>query len=73
MLLPKRVKHRKVQRGRMAGLSKGGTTVEAEPLAPEGVPVAAPPAPVVSSSAALTISLTLKLPPGPYGVVSPVA
>jgi large subunit ribosomal protein L16 len=28
MLLPKRVKHRKVQRGRMAGTSKGGTTIE---------------------------------------------
>ena len=27
MLMPKRVKHRKVQRGRRAGLSKGGTTV----------------------------------------------
>ena len=27
MLLPKRVKHRKVQRGRRAGLAKGGTTV----------------------------------------------
>src|SRR5512137_1707454 len=28
MLLPKRVKHRKQQRGRMAGEAKGGTTVE---------------------------------------------
>lgn len=28
MLLPKRVKHRKHQRGRMAGAAKGGTTVE---------------------------------------------
>jgi len=28
MLLPKRVKHRKVQRGRMSGASKGGTSVE---------------------------------------------
>ena len=28
MLLPKRVKHRKHHRGRMAGQSKGGTTVE---------------------------------------------
>ncbi len=28
MLLPKRVKHRKVQRGRMAGTSKGGTAIE---------------------------------------------
>ena len=28
MLLPKRVKHRKVQRGRMAGAAKGGTTIE---------------------------------------------
>jgi large subunit ribosomal protein L16 len=28
MLLPKRVKHRKQQRGRMAGAAKGGTTVE---------------------------------------------
>ena len=27
MLLPKRVKHRKQQRGRMAGTSRGGTTV----------------------------------------------
>jgi len=27
MLLPKRVKHRKVQRGRRGGLAKGGTTV----------------------------------------------
>ena len=27
MLMPKRVKHRKVQRGRRAGLAKGGTTV----------------------------------------------
>ena len=28
MLLPKRVKHRKQQRGRMAGAAKGGTSVE---------------------------------------------
>jgi large subunit ribosomal protein L16 len=28
MLLPKRVKHRKQQRGRMAGAAKGGTNVE---------------------------------------------
>ena len=28
MLLPKRVKHRKHQRGRMAGFAKGGTDVE---------------------------------------------
>src|SRR5665647_2503055 len=28
MLLPKRVKHRKQQRGRMAGTAKGGTTVD---------------------------------------------
>ena len=28
MLLPKRVKHRKVQRGRMSGASKGGTSIE---------------------------------------------
>ena len=28
MLLPKRVKHRKVQRGRMTGTSKGGTAIE---------------------------------------------
>jgi large subunit ribosomal protein L16 len=28
MLMPKRVKHRKQHRGRMAGLSKGGTTVQ---------------------------------------------
>lgn len=28
MLLPKRVKHRKVQRGRMDGTSKGGTAIE---------------------------------------------
>ena len=28
MLLPKRVKHRKHQRGRMAGFAKGGTEVE---------------------------------------------
>jgi len=28
MLLPKRVKHRKQQRGRMAGTAKGGTSVE---------------------------------------------
>ena len=28
MLLPKRVKHRKHQRGRMAGVAKGGTDVE---------------------------------------------
>jgi large subunit ribosomal protein L16 len=28
MLLPKRVKHRKHQRGRMSGVAKGGTTVE---------------------------------------------
>ena len=28
MLLPKRVKHRKQQRGRMAGTSRGGNTVE---------------------------------------------
>lgn len=27
MLMPKRVKHRKVQRGRRTGMSKGGTTV----------------------------------------------
>ena len=29
MLMPKRVKHRKVQRGRRAGLAKGGTAVSA--------------------------------------------
>ena len=28
MLMPKRVKHRKQHRGRMAGLAKGGTTVQ---------------------------------------------
>ncbi|MEZ5126286.1 MAG: 50S ribosomal protein L16 [Thermoleophilia bacterium] len=28
MLLPKRIKHRKVQRGRMAGAAKGGTSIE---------------------------------------------
>lgn len=28
MLMPKRVKHRKVQRGRRAGASKGGTNVD---------------------------------------------
>ena len=28
MLLPKRVKHRKQQRGRMAGTAKGGTSVD---------------------------------------------
>jgi large subunit ribosomal protein L16 len=28
MLLPKRVKHRKHQRGRMSGIAKGGTAVE---------------------------------------------
>ena len=28
MLLPKRVKHRKVQRGRMSGVTKGSTSVE---------------------------------------------
>ncbi len=28
MLLPKRIKHRKQQRGRMAGTAKGGTSVE---------------------------------------------
>ena len=28
MLLPKRVKHRKHQRGRMSGVAKGGTEVE---------------------------------------------
>src|ERR1035437_8041425 len=27
MLMPRRVKHRKVQRGRMSGIAKGGTTV----------------------------------------------
>ncbi len=27
MLLPKRVKHRKVHRGRMTGMAKGGTTI----------------------------------------------
>ena len=27
MLMPKRVKHRKVQRGRRSGMAKGGTTV----------------------------------------------
>ena len=27
MLMPKRVKHRKVQRGRMSGLAKGGYTI----------------------------------------------
>ena len=27
MLMPKRVKHRKVQRGRRAGMAKGGTQV----------------------------------------------
>jgi large subunit ribosomal protein L16 len=27
MLMPKRVKHRKVQRGRMSGLAKGGSTI----------------------------------------------
>ena len=27
MLLPKRVKHRKVMRGRMSGVAKGGTTI----------------------------------------------
>ena len=27
MLMPKRVKHRKVMRGRMSGMAKGGTTV----------------------------------------------
>ena len=27
MLMPKRVKHRKVQRGRMSGLAKGGTHI----------------------------------------------
>ena len=27
MLLPKRVKHRKVQRGRMSGVAKGGNTI----------------------------------------------
>src|SRR5919109_959667 len=27
MLMPKRVKHRKVQRGRRAGMAKGGTSV----------------------------------------------
>ena len=27
MLLPKRVKHRKVMRGRMSGMAKGGTTI----------------------------------------------
>jgi large subunit ribosomal protein L16 len=27
MLMPKRVKHRRVQRGRMSGLAKGGTTI----------------------------------------------
>ena len=27
MLLPKRVKHRKVQRGRMSGVAKGGATI----------------------------------------------
>ncbi|HEU6439361.1 MAG TPA: ribosomal protein L16, partial [Terriglobales bacterium] len=27
MLMPRRVKHRKVQRGRMSGQAKGGTTV----------------------------------------------
>jgi large subunit ribosomal protein L16 len=28
MLMPKRVKHRKVQRGRRTGMSKGGTSVD---------------------------------------------
>jgi large subunit ribosomal protein L16 len=28
MLMPKRVKHRKQHRGRMAGMAKGGTTVQ---------------------------------------------
>jgi large subunit ribosomal protein L16 len=28
MLMPKRVKHRKVQRGRRSGMSKGGTSVD---------------------------------------------
>ncbi|MGH9820565.1 MAG: 50S ribosomal protein L16, partial [Pyrinomonadaceae bacterium] len=27
MLMPKKVKHRKVQRGRLTGQAKGGTTV----------------------------------------------
>ena len=27
MLMPRRVKHRRVQRGRMSGLAKGGTTI----------------------------------------------
>ena len=27
MLMPRRVKHRKVQRGRMSGIAKGGTTI----------------------------------------------
>src|SRR3974377_633041 len=27
MLLPRRVKHRKVMRGRMSGMAKGGTTI----------------------------------------------
>ena len=27
MLMPKRVKHRKVQRGRMSGIAKGGTSI----------------------------------------------
>jgi hypothetical protein len=36
----------------MLSFKKGGTTVESEQLAPEGVPVAAPPAPVVATSAA---------------------
>ncbi len=27
MLMPKRVKHRRVQRGRMSGIAKGGTTI----------------------------------------------
>ena len=27
MLMPRRVKHRKVQRGRMSGLAKGGHTI----------------------------------------------
>ena len=28
MLMPRRVKHRKQQRGRMAGMAKGGTDIE---------------------------------------------
>jgi large subunit ribosomal protein L16 len=28
MLMPRRVKHRKQQRGRMAGMAKGGTSIE---------------------------------------------